>query len=180
MQARVPRLGDAIGIAVKRLRENDADDKVLILMTDGANTAGAIEPIRAAQLAANAGLTIHTIGIGADEMMIRRLFSTFKVNPSRDLDEKTWTAIADATGGRYFRARDINELNQIYAVIDKLEPIEHGGEHFRPVTALFPWPLAVALLLAGVSAWLLTRARLGSRWKTWIRSPSFIFSGHGG
>ena len=146
-------IGDAIGIAVKRLRENDADDKVLILLTDGANTAGTIDPIRAAELAADSGLKIHTIGIGADEMMVRRLFSTFKVNPSRDLDEKTLTEIAESTGGRYFRARDTEELTEIYAEIDRLEPIERGGEHFRPVTSLFMWPLAVACLLAAICYW---------------------------
>ena len=146
-------IGDAIGIAVKRLRENDADDKVLILLTDGANTAGTIDPIRAAELAADSGLKIHTIGIGADEMMVRRLFSTFKVNPSRDLDEKTLTEIAESTGGRYFRARDTEELTEIYAEIDRLEPIERGGEHFRPVTSLFMWPLAAACLLAAICYW---------------------------
>ena len=146
-------IGDAIGIAVKRLRENDAEDKVLILLTDGANTAGTIDPIRAAELAASNGLKIHTIGIGADEMMVRRLFSTFKVNPSRDLDEETLTEIAEKTGGKYFRARDTEELTKIYAEIDRLEPVERGGEHFRPITPLFMWPLAAACLLAAVCIW---------------------------
>ena len=146
-------IGDAIGIAVKRLRENDADDKVLILLTDGANTAGTIDPIRAAELAASNGLKIHTIGIGADEMMVRRLFSTFKVNPSRDLDEETLTDIAEKTGGKYFRARDTEELTKIYAEIDQLEPVERGGEHFRPVTPLFMWPLGAACLLASLCIW---------------------------
>jgi Ca-activated chloride channel family protein len=147
-------IGDAIGLAVKRLRNNDSKDKVLILITDGANTAGAIEPERAAELAAGAGLTIHTIGIGADEIMIRRLFGSFRFNPSKDLDEKTLRAIAENTGGKYFRARDVAELETIYAEIDKLEPVERGGEHFRPTTALYPWPLAAALLLGGGAAWI--------------------------
>lgn len=147
-------IGDAIGIAVKRLRENDAEDKVLILLTDGANTAGTIEPVRAAELAADTGLKIHTIGIGADEMMVRRLFSTFKVNPSRDLDEETLTAIAEKTGGKYFRARDTEELAKIYAEIDRLEPVERGGEHFRPVTSLYIWPLGLACLIALGCIWL--------------------------
>ncbi|MEM7466468.1 MAG: VWA domain-containing protein [Pseudomonadota bacterium] len=141
-------IGDAIGIAVKRLRENDAEDKVLILLTDGANTAGTIDPRRAAELAAESGLKIHTIGIGADEMMVRRLFSSFKVNPSRDLDEEALTDIANTTGGKYFRARDTEELAKIYAEIDRLEPVERGGEHFRPITPLFPWPLGLACSLA--------------------------------
>ncbi|TDJ69876.1 MAG: VWA domain-containing protein [Proteobacteria bacterium] len=150
-------IGDAIGLTVKRLRNNDSTHKVLILITDGANTAGAIEPRRAAELASAAGLTIHTIGIGADELMVRRLFRSFRFNPSRDLDEETLRAIAERTGGRYFRARDADELRTIYAEIDKLEPVERGGELFRPTTPLFSWPLALALTCSGFAGWLLTR-----------------------
>jgi Ca-activated chloride channel family protein len=152
-------IGDAIGLSVKRLRDNDSAHKVLILITDGANTAGAIEPERAAKLAAQMGLTIHTIGIGADEIMVRRIFGSFRLNPSRDLDETTLRAIADATGGHYFRARDVDELESIYAEIDKLEPVERGGEHFRPTTPLYPWPLAGALALSALAVWLVTRRR---------------------
>ena len=150
-------IGDAIGLAVKRLRDNDSAHKVLILITDGANTAGAIDPARAAQLAAGVGLTIHTIGIGADEIMVRRLFGSFRFNPSQDLDETTLKAIAEHTGGRYFRAHDIDELESIYGEIDKLEPVERGGEHFRPTTSLYPWSLAVALAFSGLAAWIVTR-----------------------
>ena len=152
-------IGDAIGLAVKRLRNNDSKDKVLILITDGANTAGVIEPQRAAELAAAAGLTIHTVGIGADEIMVRRLFGSFRFNPSRELDEKTLRAVADSTNGRYFRARDVDELESIYAEIDKLEPVERGGEHFRPTTPLYPWPLAIALLLSGIAVALVSRGK---------------------
>lgn len=144
-------IGDAIGLAVKRLRDQTDAQKVLILMTDGANTAGVIEPVRAAELAANAGLKIYTIGIGADEMLVRRLFGTYRIDPSRDLDEKTLTAIAETTGGKYFRARDVQELETIYGELDKLEPVEHAGEHFRPAKDLFAWPLAAALALAGIT-----------------------------
>lgn len=152
-------IGDAIGLAVKRLRDNDSEDKVLILVTDGANTAGVIGPERAAELAAEAGLTIHTVGIGADEIMVKRLFGSFRYNPSRDLDEKTLRSVAESTQGRYFRARDVEELESIYTVIDKLEPIEHGGEHFRPTTPLFPLPLALALLLSGLAVALISRRK---------------------
>lgn len=151
-------IGDAIGLAVKRLRaRTDANaDKgalersILILLTDGANTAGEVEPLKAAELAATAGLTIYTIGIGADEMIVRSLFGSQRVNPSRDLDEKTLTAIAEATGGRYFRARDTQGLNQIYALIDELEPIARESKQFRPQRSLLHWPLAAALLLAAL------------------------------
>jgi Ca-activated chloride channel family protein len=141
-------IGDAIGLAVKRLRDHPVDSRVLILLTDGANTAGEVSPLKAAELAAQAGLKIYTIGIGADELLVRSLFGTRRVNPSQDLDEKTLTAIAETTGGRYFRARHLEELQQIYQLLDRLEPVNEDAQYFRPRHALYPWPLAGALLLA--------------------------------
>ena len=147
-------IGDAIGLAVKRLRERPDDDRVVILLTDGANTAGAVEPLRAAELAAEHGLTIYTIGVGADEMIVQSFFGKRRVNPSIDLDEKTLQAIADTTGGRYFRARETAELEQIYQVLDQLEPVEKDQRSYRPRKPLYPWPLALAMLLAGVILYL--------------------------
>jgi len=147
-------IGDAIGLAVKRLREREEQSRVLILLTDGANTAGAVQPLAAAELAAREGLKIYTIGIGADEMIVRSIFGSRRVNPSAELDEKTLRAIADKTGGRYFRARDTEELEQIYALLDELEPIEKDVQRFRPQSALFYWPLALALLLFSLFTWL--------------------------
>lgn len=141
-------IGDAIGLAVKRLRDKSLNSRVLILLTDGANTAGEVEPVKAAELAANEQLKIYTIGIGADEMMVRSFFGTQRVNPSADLDEKTLKAIADKTGGRYFRARDTEELTKIYALLDELEPVEQETQVFRPSSALFFWPLGVAAIIA--------------------------------
>lgn len=140
-------IGDALGLAVKRLREEETPHKVLILMTDGRNTAGEIEPLRAAELAAEAGLVVHTIGIGADEAIQRGFFGSVRINPSQDLDEDTLTAIAHKTGGRYFRARDTREFEQIYAELDQLEPVDRSGEHFRPTRALFHWPAGAAFIL---------------------------------
>jgi Ca-activated chloride channel homolog len=153
LAGRSTAIGDALGLAVKRLREQNADHKVVILMTDGANTAGQIEPLRAAKLAAAAGLRVYTIGIGADEMLVRQIFGTIRVNPSTDLDEDTMKAIAQITGGKYFRARDVAALEAIYAELDKLEPTERGQQHFRPEQTLFHWPLALALLCAGICGW---------------------------
>jgi Ca-activated chloride channel family protein len=147
-------IGDALGLAVKRLREQDTPQKVVILMTDGANTSGQVKPLRAAELAARAGLKVYTIGIGADEMMVRQLFGDIRVNPSTDLDEKTLRGIAKATGGRYFRARDVAALERIYTEIDRLEPVARGEQQLRPSTLLFPWPLALALAAA---VWLALR-----------------------
>ena len=143
-------IGDAIGLAIKRLKDNPRQNRVVILLTDGANTAGEITPLKAAELAAGHGLKIYTIGIGADEMLQRSLFGERKVNPSIDLDEKTLTAIAEKTNGRYFRARDTEELETIYAELNRLEPVEVEHQTFRPVKALYMWPLAMALALAAL------------------------------
>ena len=143
-------IGDAIGLAVKRLRKQQADSRVLVLLTDGANTAGEVTPLKAAELAAENNLKIYTIGIGADEMIVRSFFGNRKVNPSQDLDEKTLKAIADKTGGRYFRARNTQELDKIYQLLDELEPVEKDKQYFRPKTELYFWPLAAALFLASI------------------------------
>lgn len=153
MAGKETAIGDAIGLAVKRLRDQPVDSRVLILITDGANTAGEVSPLKAAELAKEEQLKIYTIGIGADEMMVRSLLGTRRINPSQDLDEKTLTAIADRTGGRYFRARNLEELENIYHLIDELEPTEEDEQFFRPVHALYAWPLAAALLLALVPLW---------------------------
>jgi len=148
-------IGDAIGLTLKRMEDSPQASQVLILMTDGANTAGEVTPIKAAQLAAQRGLKIYTIGIGADEMEVRTLFGTRKTNPSAQLDEKALRGIAELTGGRYFRARDIEELAEIYGLLDELEPLDKEQQSFRPVNALFYWPLAIALLItAGISAYM--------------------------
>jgi len=141
-------IGDAIGLAIKRLKDKKDGSRVLILLTDGANTAGEITPLKAAELAANHGLKIYTIGIGADEMVRESFFGKQRINPSQDLDEKTLTAIADKTGGQYFRARDTEELAEIYKILDELEPVEVDTQTLRPEKSLYMWPLAIALLLA--------------------------------
>lgn len=148
MAGEATAIGDAIGLAVKRLRNNPAEQRVLILLTDGANTAGSVAPLKATELAANEGLKIYTIGVGADEMIVRDFFGSRRVNPSTDLDETTLKAIADKTGGSYFRARDTDELEKIYAELDRLEPVEKDVQYFRPNTELYPWPAGLALLLA--------------------------------
>jgi Ca-activated chloride channel family protein len=143
-------IGDAIGLAVIRLRNQKTDSRVLILLTDGANTAGEVTPIKAAELAAEIGLKIYTIGIGADEMVVRNFFGSRKVNPSRDLDEKTLKAIASKTGGRYFRARNTQEMDKIYQLLDELEPVEKDKQYFRPKKELYHWPLAIALFFTSI------------------------------
>lgn len=143
-------IGDAIGLAVKRLRELNNPHRVLILLTDGANTAGEVQPEPAAALAAKEGLTIYTIGIGADEAYVPTLFGMRRVNPSAELDEGMLRRIAEQTGGQFFRARDSKELEQIYNLLDRLEPQIKDNVRFRPVSALYFWPLGLALLFGGV------------------------------
>ena len=145
-------IGEAIGLAVKRLNTYDSSNKVLILLSDGANTAGNIQPLEALQLAKAAGVRIHTVGVGAEQMVQQSVFGQRVVNPSQDLDERLLTKLAEDTGGRYFRARDLNELNQIYQLIDQLEPIERDSVTYRPQRSLLHWPLAVAMLLSFVLA----------------------------
>lgn len=150
-------IGDAIGLSLKRLDSSPDTSRVLILITDGANTAGEVTPLKAAQLAAERKLKIYTIGIGADEQIQTTWFGVRKINPSSQLDEKTLRAIADTTGGRYFRARDTEELEQIYQLLDQLEPLGRDQQSLRPVNALFYWPLAFALFFSllgyAVSQW---------------------------
>ncbi len=156
-------IGDAIGLMVKRLQDEEEITQIMILLTDGANTAGEVTPLKAAELAASKGLKIYTIGIGADEMMVQTLFGRQRVNPSGDLDEETLTAIAEQTGGRYFRARNTEELSKIYALIDELEPVEQDAQTFRPMRALFIYPLGAAMILASLLIALLS---LDNLWRS--------------
>ena len=145
-------IGDAIGLALKRLQDRPTDSKVLILLTDGQNRAGEIEPLQAAELAAQKGLKIYTVGVGAEFVMTPGLLGTGigarRLNPSADLDEKTLTEIANITGGKYFRAKSTESLRHIYDMLDELEPVDADPETFRPIKALFHYPLGLALLLS--------------------------------
>jgi len=152
LAGRETAIGDAIGLAVKRLRDDAAAERVLVLLTDGANTSGEVQPLQAAGFAARDGLTVYTVGVGADEMMVQDFFGSRVVNPSADLDEDTLRAIADQTGGRYFRARDARSLEKIYEILDELEPVESDVETIRPIDELFYWPLGIAYALAMLAA----------------------------
>ncbi len=143
-------IGDAIGLAVKRLRQRPAGEKVLILLTDGANNVGEVAPIKAAELAGQEAIRIYTIGVGADELRMPGLFGNLGarvVNPSAELDESTLTAIANTTGGQYYRAQNTAKLVEIYAIIDELEPIDQEAETFRPIAALYYLPMSAGLIL---------------------------------
>jgi Ca-activated chloride channel homolog len=153
-------IGDAIGLAVKHLRGEHSDKRVIILLTDGANNAGELHPVTAAEIAARQGVRVFTVGIGTDEIWVRSPFGLQRVHPSAEIDEETLIRIAELTDGRYFHARDTTELESIYATIDSLEPIEQDPEYYRPRTELYHWPLALTLLLAAILIGLHTRDRL--------------------
>lgn len=140
-------IGDAIGLALKRLRLRPAESRVLVLVTDGANNGGQIDPVTAARLAAEEGVRIYPIGIGADPDSTG-VQSLLGLNPSLDLDEPTLKRIAQLSGGQYFRARDGDQLQSIRATLDAMEPVAQQPTQARPAHALYPWPLALALLLS--------------------------------
>jgi len=141
-------IGDALGLAVKRLRDRPAESRVAILLTDGASNAGALAPLEAAKLAAAEGVRVYTIGVGADRMAVPGFFGDEIVNPSADLDERTLREIAETTGGAYFRARNVEGLAGVYRQIDALEPATAEPLYVRPTKQLFQWPLGVALVLS--------------------------------
>jgi len=140
-------IGESIAMAIKRFVENKNEQRVLILLTDGANTSGTIKPIEAAKQAAKNNIKIYTIGIGADSMIKRGFFGDQRVNPSADLDEDALTEIATLTNGQYFRARNQDDLQKIYDTINKLQPVDSAFLEFRPEKNLFYWPLSVAIII---------------------------------
>ncbi len=144
-------IGDAIGLAIKRLRAEPDGNRLLILLTDGASNAGNVEPLKAADLAAHDGVRIYTIGVGADETVALGPFGMTRM-VAGDLDEETLKAIAQKTGGRYFRASDVASLAQIYGMLDKIEPRAQDLQIWRPVNEFYGWPLAVAVLLSALIA----------------------------
>mgnify|MGYP000167286660 CR=1 FL=1 len=146
MAGQATAIGDAIALGVKRLKERPEQSRVLILLSDGANTAGEIPPEKAAQLAAQENIKIYTVGIGADEMVKKSFFGSRRVNPSADLDEEMLTLLANLSDGQYFRARSTQELSEIYQVINALEPVEQETKTFRPTKALFYWLLCASLV----------------------------------
>lgn len=144
-------IGDAVGLAVKKLQQRPAAGRVLVLLTDGANNAGAVSPMTAAGLARDAGVRIYTIGLGSDASTGVR---TILRNQQSDLNEPLLTDIAKITGGRFFRARDTRELSQVYQVLDALEPLEQERKGARPIKEYYHFPLLILAAL-GVFGWLL-------------------------
>jgi Ca-activated chloride channel family protein len=151
LAGRETAIGDAIGLAVKRLKTQAATQpsskqNVLILLTDGVNTAGMLDPLKAAELARDNGVRIHAIAFGGEGGGL----SVFGIplhlpGGGEDIDETTLKRIAELTGGKEFRARDTEQLAGIYAEIDRLEPVKRPGQSVRPRIERYPWPLGIAL-----------------------------------
>lgn len=143
-------IGDAIGLAVKQLRDKPQESRVLILITDGNNNAGELSPEKAAEIAAHENLKIHTIAIGSKSQSLHSSFGLISMMPHYEIDEDTLKMVADKTGGQFFRAYNSAELAQIYQHIDQLERQEHAYQHFRPIKELYYWPLALVVFLSGI------------------------------
>ncbi|WP_260260271.1 vWA domain-containing protein [Vibrio intestinalis] len=141
-------IGEGIGLATKIFVDSDAPQRVMILLSDGTNNAGVLDPVTAAKIAKKYNTTIYTVGVGAGEMEVSKFFITRTVNTAKDLDEKTLTEIANLTGGQYFRARNSQDLADIYQTINKLEPISQATKTWRPQQEWFHYPLGVALIVA--------------------------------
>ncbi|MGO1297980.1 MAG: VWA domain-containing protein [Vibrio sp.] len=141
-------MGEGIGLATKNFIDGNAPQRVMILLSDGSNNSGVITPLEAAKIAKKYHTKIYTIGVGAGEMTVQSLFGSRTVNTAKGLDEKTLKQVAKLTGGRYFRARDADELQNIYSSINQLEPVKKAAQTWRPQTEWFGVPLAMALCLS--------------------------------
>lgn len=128
-------LGDALGLAVKAFDASDADQRTVVLLTDGNDTGSKVPPAKAAELAGRRGLTVHVIGVGDPSSV-----------GEQPLDEATLRAITDATGGRFFRAENRVRLEVVYQEIDALEPLEYETLSYRPTFELYHWPLGAFLV----------------------------------
>lgn len=149
-------IGNGLGVAVTRLRSDSLKSKVIILLTDGSNNAGTIEPLDAARLAKAKKCKVYTIGVGSQGMAPTPVMTPFGIsyeNLPVEIDESTLQAIADETGGKYFRATDGKSLTTIYDEIDKLEKRKMQNRHFGaepPVTIL---PFLLWAIVALLAAW---------------------------
>lgn len=150
-------IGNGLGVAVTRLRSDSLKSKVIILLTDGSSNAGTIEPLEAAKLAKAKHCKVYTIGVGSKGLAPTPVMTPFGIsyeNLPVEIDEATLQAIADETGGKYFRATDESSLTTIYAEIDKLEKRKMEDMHFgaEPPVTIFPFILWAVLTL--LAAWI--------------------------
>lgn len=139
-------IGDSIGLAIKRLKKVPAKSRVLILLTDGVNNAGVLEPLKAAELARDNGIRVYTIGLKAPDY--GGFVGRSLLQPSNDLDDKSLRQIAKITGGQFFIAQDLSQLTAVYQTIDQLEAVKSKGQSYRPIKEYYYYPLLVAMVLS--------------------------------
>jgi Ca-activated chloride channel family protein len=130
-------LGDAMGLAISLFERSEVSERVLIVLTDGNDTGSLVPPQRAAVIAADQGVTVHTVAMGNPEAV-----------GEQALDEQTLIEVSEQTGGSYFHAEDRDQLERAYALLDELNPRQVETASFRPRTELYPWPLGLALVLS--------------------------------
>jgi Ca-activated chloride channel family protein len=141
-------LGDALGLAVKRLQNVAAKGRMIILLTDGVNNAGLLAPLKAAELARADGIKVYTIGLGSESTATNSMGGMLlNLNVMAELDEETLKQIAQMTGGRYFRATDSQSLQAIYQSINQIEKTSQEQPAVRPLQDYYMWPGSLALLL---------------------------------
>lgn len=146
-------IGSAIGLAVSKLRKSEAKNKVIILLTDGRNNEGELDPVTAAQLAKEYGIRIYSIGAGSsDEVLVtsETLFGPMPDIRRLPIDEETLRQIADTTGGRFYRATDLESLHGAYQEINELETTEvELGDYYEYQEAFVPWAALGSIALLG-------------------------------
>ncbi len=152
-------IGDAIGLAVKKLRDRPQGSRILILLTDGENTAGSLPPQQAAALAAQYGIRIYTIGVGSQGEVPFPDASGHIGYEKMALDEPLLTQVAEAAGGKYFRATDTHALEEIYKHINTLEKTEAETRRVWLPQPLYQAPLGLAMWLMLLAVWLQWRER---------------------
>ncbi len=150
-------IGDALGLSVKHLQNVPSQSRILILLTDGANNAGVLPPLKAAKLARLEKIKVYTIGLNSEAYFPGSNGFFAQLNPTSDLDEDSLKEIAKITGGRYFRATDSQSLRTIYSTINQLEKIPQEQSLLRPQQEYYPWPLVAAVFI--LLYWLAKRAK---------------------
>ena len=123
------------GFGIRLFAEDTLDQKVMLLLTDGSDGGKGVTPLDAANMAKKDSIKIYTLGIGDPD------------GPGSDLDESTLKQISEITGGQYFRAIDQDAMTEAYETLDQLEPVEYEAEDYRPVTALYYYPLLACVVL---------------------------------
>lgn len=150
MAGTLTALGEGIDLAIERSRIEGSQQRILVLLSDGRETVGTVDPYAAIRRAHEAGLRIYSIGFGAEPQDL-------PATQQADLDEPLLQAMANQTGGQYFRARDPDALANIYQEINRLEPRESGKRLFYPRSELFCWPLLGLALLSLLLFWRIRR-----------------------